>query len=221
MRSTPTVTSAEIIDRRLTTAAAVLASAIMWLAPALAQAELVDELSRARGGAHADEHAQFANAFVLKIAHVEARRLGRSAREAGATLEQEEERGEEEEPGFERHSALGVSFERVLVEGWLNLEIGTLLSSAPGGQIVFPSTLLFKLPAELSEAVEGYLGAGVAVELERERQWSPIWGAAAAAGLNLWVAPETGFNLDVERSLLFAEELVLELALGLGVVTRF
>ena len=86
---------------------------------------------------------------------------------------------------------------------------------------MFPSTLLFKLPAELSEAVEGYLGAGVAVELERERQWSPIWGAAAAAGLNLWVAPETGFNLDVERSLLFAEELVLELALGLGVVTRF
>jgi hypothetical protein len=200
-----------------------LASAIMWLAPGLAQAEMADELSRAGEGAHESAHAHFANAFVLKIAHVEARRLGRASREAGEVLEAEAEAAEqeEEEPAFERHSALGVSFEHVVVEGWLNLEIGTLLSSAPGGQLVFPSTLLFKLPAELSEAVEGYLGAGAAVEFEREKQWAPIWGFAAAAGLNLWVAPETGFNLDVERSLLFAEELVLELALGLGVVTRF
>jgi len=220
MRSTPPVTSSEIVARRLTTAAAVIASAITWLAPALAHAEMADELSRAGGGSHESGHAHFANAFVLKIAHVEARRLGRGTREADEVLEGEGE-GEEEEPAFERHSALGVSFEHVVVEGWLNLEVGTLLSSAPGGQLVFPSTVLFKLPAELSEAVEGYLGAGAAVEFEREKQWAPIWGLAAAAGLNLWVAPETGFNLDVERSLLFAEELVLELALGLGVVTRF
>jgi len=220
MRSTPPVTGSKK-GRSFTSAAAVLAGAIIGLAPALARAEMMDELSRGEGAPHG-EHAHFANAFVLKIAHVETRRLGGSGREPGEALEEREEAaGEEEEPAFERHSALGVSFEHVLIEGWLNLEIGTLLSSAPGGQLVFPSTVLVKLPAELSEAVEGYLGAGVAVELEREKQWLPIWGASAAAGLNLWVAPETGFNLDVERSLLFAEELVLELVLGLGVVTRF
>lgn len=200
--------------------ATLLASAIGWLMPAAARAEVRDEPAHAEG--HAGGHPHFENAFVLKVAHVELRRLGRtsSAPEEGALENAGGE--EEEERGFERHSALGVTYEHVIVEGWLNVELGTLLSSAPGGQLAFPSTLLVKVPAELTEVVEAYLGAGVALELEREqRQWVPIWGAAAAAGLNLWFTEETGFNVDVERSLLFAEELMLELAVGLGVVTRF
>lgn len=167
---------------------------------------------------HRLEHAHFHNAFVLKIAHVETRTMVAPRR----AVQDEVEAGEENEAGgVERRSALGITFEHVLLEGWLNAEVGTLLSSEPGGKLAFPSTLLLKVPAEFAEAVEGYLGAGVAVELDRDEQWTPNWGAAAALGLYVWVAPETGFNLDFEQSFLLGEGVIAELALGAGVVTRF
>jgi hypothetical protein len=213
----PVGCKALVVRRGTPGAAALLACASVWLAPRVAAAEGEDEPSSA--GEREAEHGHFDHAIVLKMAHVEARRLGR-VRETSET-EDAGEAGELEEPAFERHSALGVSYEHVLVEGWLSVELGTLLSSAPGGHLDFPSTLLLELPVELSAAVEGYLGAGVLIELEREKRWAPLWGAAVAAGLKLWIAPETGFNMSVERSVLFAEELVLELVLGLGVVARF
>ena len=166
-----------------------------------------------------EEHSHYGNAFVLKVAHVETRTLVPAPEEAP------EGGGEEAEAvgssPVERHSALGIAFERVLVDGWLSAELGTLLSSAPGGQVIFPSTGLLKLLWELSEEVEGYLGAGAALELEREKQWAPHWGVAAAAGVYVWIAPETGFNFDLEHSLLLSEGVIADLSLGAGVVTRF
>jgi hypothetical protein len=195
-------------------AVGVLAGAIGWMAPGLARgatepAELADTPSEA-GESSGERHEHFHNAFVMKVAYVETRRT--------ATAE-EVEYGEA--GGLDRHSALGITVERVLVAGWLHAELGTLLSSAPGGQVAFPSTALLKLPVELSEAVEAYFGGGVAVELEREKQWAPNWGVAAAAGLYLWIAPETGFNLDLEQSVLLSDEVVSERSVGGGVVTRF
>jgi hypothetical protein len=189
--------------------------ALGWLAasPARAGTEGIDEGATEGHGEVAKAHAHFLNAFVLKVAHVETRKVV-------AAPEGEEE---EEESGrdVDRHSALGITFEHVLLEGWLNAEVGTLLSSAPGGQVAFPSTLLLKLPSELTDEVEVYFGAGVAVELEREKQWTPNWGAATAVGVYVWIAPETGFNFDVEQSFLLSEGVIAELALGAGVVTRF
>jgi hypothetical protein len=164
---------------------------------------------------HGNAHAAYHNAFVLKIAQVEKRVMVAPDRESpgeGATLE---------EGGAERHSALGITFERVLVEGWLNAEIGTLLSSKPGGQVAFPSTVLLKVPAEVAEAVEAYVGAGLAVDLEHEERWVPNWGAAGAVGLYVWIAPETGLTVDFEQSFFLSEGVLAELSLGAGVVTRF
>jgi hypothetical protein len=161
------------------------------------------------------EHSEYHNALVLKIAHVDKRTIVAPAREAG------EEGAALEEGGAERHSALGITLERVLVEGWLNAEVGTLLSSKPGGRVAFPSTVLLKVPAEVAEAVEAYLGAGLAVELEHEERWVPNWGAAGAIGLYVWIAPETGFTVDFEQSFFLSEGVIAELSLGAGVVTRF
>lgn len=194
-------------------AAAAYAVSLAAAGNARAVTEPLDDGVHTQPEEQGGEHAHFQNAFVLKIAHVETRTVVAPEAEGEAVLAGES--------GVERRSALGITFERVLVEGWLNAEVGTLLSSEPGGQLAFPSTVILKVPAEIAEAVEGYLGAGVAVELERDRQWTPNWGAAAALGMYVWIAPETGFNLDLEQSVLLSDGVIAELALGAGVVTRF
>jgi hypothetical protein len=205
-----------VLARRLPRSVAVALSTVCFVTAnrAHAAAEPVDDGVHEPADAHAEAHALYHSAFVLKIAHVETRTI------VGPRGEAEQESAVAEK-GVERRSALGITFEHVLVEGWLNAEVGTLLSSEPGGQLAFPSTVLLKVPADIAEAVEGYVGAGVAVELEREQQWTPNWGAAAALGVYVWIAPETGFNFDFEQSFLLSEGVVAELAVGAGVVTRF
>lgn len=197
-------------------AVGVLAMGLGWGVPGLALGapeppELTDTLV-GNGESSEQGHEHFHNAFVTKVAYVETRR---------AAIAEEGEGDEVEAGRLDRHSALGITIERVLVVGWLTAELGTLLSSAPGGQVAFPSTALLKLPLELSEAVEAYFGGGVAVELEREKQWTPNWGVAVSAGVYLWIARETGFNLDLEQSVLWTDEAVSERSVGGGVVTRF
>jgi len=199
-------------------------SAICTVAPAMARAESVPlsesaepeliDVGQQEGGDHGTEHGHYNNAFVLKIAHVETRTLVAPPGEAAE--------GGGDERGFDRRSALGITYERVLVPGWLLAEIGTLLSAEPGGDVAFPSTLLLKIPADVAEAIEAYFGAGVALEMEKhEGLWTPNWGAAAAFGAYVWIAPETGFTVDCEQSLLLSEGVLAEISLGAGVVTRF
>src|SRR5688572_21908944 len=86
-----------------------------------AEPELID-VGQLEEGDHGSEHGHYNNAFVLKIAHVETRTLVAPPGEA-------EPEGAGEERGFDRRSALGITYERVLGPGWLLAEIGTLLSA--------------------------------------------------------------------------------------------
>jgi hypothetical protein len=164
---------------------------------------------------HSGGHGHYANAVAMQVAYVRTS-TSRSEPELG------EEASVEASEGPEIHSALRIAIERVLVEGWLQVELATLLSSAPGGAVEFPTSLALKLPFELSEHVEAYAGAGMAFELEHElEEWTPVWGVAAAAGMYLWFSSHMGLNVNLEHAWFMSDGLTSELAAAVGVALRF
>lgn len=95
----------------------------------------------------------------------------------------------------------GVSYERTLVEHWLELEVTVpvAVTVAPGAEqeILLPIDIHLKKPFELSPTVTAYLAAGPAFDVTiRPKLGSVYFGASFAAGLYWWFAPTVGVDLQ-------------------------
>lgn len=168
-----------------------------------------------------EEHAgaHFHNVLALEVAYVEKRLLSSAAEEGAA---EDGEAGEGEDAGSDGRSALRIAYERVVLERVLHVELSALLSSAPGGAIEVPLALVIKLPIELSETIEGYVGAGPALELEQgPEHWASLWGLTVAGGVSYWFSPHMGVNVEVEQAWVGPRGSTSEMASAAGAVVRF
>lgn len=147
----------------------------------------------------------------LKVAYVEALDEVEAEREREATPEGHP---------LTRHSAVGLGLEHTLLQGRLNAHVGALLFfGAEGAEM--PASLLLEMPWELSETIEVYAGAGLAVDLVREDRLSPSFGLASAAGIYAWATHELGANVDIEHRWVPSEHRIYDLTLAIGASARF
>ncbi|HTV21111.1 MAG TPA: hypothetical protein VMG12_20640 [Polyangiaceae bacterium] len=162
-----------------------------------------------RRGSHGGHH--YNDILSVRVAYVEALDEVEAEREGEAVAEGHP---------LTRHSAVGLGLEHTLVPGLLNAHVGALLFfGAEGAEM--PTSLLFEMPWELSEAIEVYAGAGLAADLVREDRLAPSFGLASAAGVYAWATHELGANVDIEHRWVPSEHRIYDLTLAIGASARF
>ncbi len=112
---------------------------------------------------------------------------------------------------------LGVFVERVLVPGWLELELELPLRVGPGAQRSLPSAAFLKKPLHPAPRVSPYLGLGPSLEIGLRRHAPVVAGISGVAGTYVWTSPRFGLDLDIGVDLGFAAqrpELTVIVALG-------
>jgi hypothetical protein len=130
-----------------------------------------------------------------------------------------------EEPEGEQGRVLrrvGVSLgvERVLVPGWLDVEVSVLLAPGRGG-LTLPIDLVLKKPFELSPTIEAFVGLGLATEWLEAGEAETAYGAASQVGVYYWLDPHFALAFEGEYNLLLSPETEHEIVLASGGAFRF
>ena len=113
-------------------------------------------------------------------------------------------------------------YERSLLQGWLEVELGGSVL-AVGEHTIVPVDLVFKLPFGCNHVLfEHYVGAGAALDLVFAEHDTEVYpGLVAVAGAYLWLTETFGLDLELSYSVVFETHVVHELLPALGVVAHF
>ena len=170
------------------------------------------------GDAHerATEHEEEGrNVLSLKLAGLE---IIVPAVEASGPVSGEEPEGEQRR--VLRRVGVSLGLERVLVPGWLDVEVSVLVAPGSGG-LTLPIDLVLKKPFELSSTVEGFIGLGVATEWFEAGESETAYGAASQLGVYYWLDRHFALAFEGEYNLLLSPETEHEVVLASGGAFRF
>ncbi|MEM9691007.1 MAG: hypothetical protein AAGA56_00545 [Myxococcota bacterium] len=122
-------------------------------------------------------------------------------------------------PGF----FVGLSYERVILHDWLEVEVSVPLATleAEEPELIMPMDLHFKLPFHPDPSLSPYLAAGPALDLILRPDLEVFPGISFAVGTYWWITDRIGFDFEVDYNLVFEDELVHELLFATGPVYRF
>jgi hypothetical protein len=188
-------------------------AAVAWLAAPRGAfaAEAIDE--HEAGAAHEEEGGR--NVLSLKLAGLEI--IVPGAEPAGP-LSGEEPEGEERR--VLRRVGVSLGVERVLVPGWLDVEVSVLMAPGAGG-LTLPIDLVLKKPFELSPTVEAFIGLGLATEWFEAGESETAYGAASQLGVYYWLDSHFALAFEGEYNLLLSPETEHEVVLASGGAFRF
>ena len=114
----------------------------------------------------------------------------------------------------------GLSLERNLVEGWLEVEVAAALIR-PEGALVAPVDILLKKPFHFGKLCP-YFGLGLAASLDFEEEFSLQLGPSSVFGSYFWFTNHIGIDFEAEYNLLFSKRgLTQEIVLAFGPAFRF
>lgn len=117
---------------------------------------------------------------------------------------------------------LGVFVERVLVPGWLELELELPLRIGPRSQLTLPTALFLKKPLHPAPRVSPYVGVGPGLDLAVRPRARVVAGISGVAGTYLWASPRFGLDLDVGLDVGFvAQRPEFTVIVAIGPVWRF
>jgi hypothetical protein len=196
------------------------------IASLLAGSCLVARPAPARGAeAHAEHgvasehepHDEGHNVISLKLAGLE---LVVPDVEGGGTVTPEGGEGSEEESEVLRRVGVSIGIERVLIPGWLDVEMSVLFAPGSSG-LTLPIDLVLKKPFEIGQHVEACIGAGLATEWYEDGKAEIAYGLSTQLGGYYWIDPHWAVVLDGEYNLLLHPETAHELVLASGVAVRF
>jgi hypothetical protein len=187
--------------------------ALTWLAlPRGAfAAETVDEHEPA--ALHEEDAGR--NVLSLKLAGLE---IVVPGVESAGPIPGEEAEGEERR--VLRRVGVSIGVERVLVPGWLDVEVSVLVAPGSGG-LTLPIDLVLKKPFELSPTVEAFIGLGLATEWFEAGESETAYGAASQLGVYYWLDPHFALAFEGEYNLLLSPETEHEVVLASGGAFRF
>lgn len=113
----------------------------------------------------------------------------------------------------------GVSCERNVVHGWLEIE--AVLSAAHVEETwLLPIDLLFKKPFHFGH-VQPYIGVGPAMTLNADHLDEPAFGAAFALGAYLWFGDHAGLDVELSYSIVSEAAIIQEFIVAVGPAVRF
>ena len=203
-------------NHRSSVAALLAALGVATAAPLVHAAEAKDEHGVA--GEH-EEHDDGHNVISLKLAGLE---IVVPGTEGGGpvTAEEGSEGGEEEGDEVLRRVGVAIGIERVLIPGWLDVEMSLLFAPGPNG-LTLPIDLVLKKPFEITHDLELCVGAGLATEWFEDGEAETAYGVSTQLGGYYWVDPHWAIVLDGEYNLLLHPETAHEFVLASGAAVRF
>jgi hypothetical protein len=119
-----------------------------------------------------------------------------------------------------RRIGVSLSYERVLIPGWLEGEVSVLFAPGTGG-LTLPVDLLLKKPFELSRRIELFAGLGLASEWFEAGERETAYGLGTQVGGQYWLEPEWAIGLEAEYNLLLHPETAHEVVVAAGLAFRF
>lgn len=205
-----------LIGSRLRFALCALAGSIALAAPARA-AETATEPETLAEKSSEGEGEEFANLIAVKLAYLQIAIPGEGEGEAAPG-----EEGGEGESGDELLQLAGVaiSYERVLVPGWLEAEITALFAPGEGG-LTLPVDVVLKKPFELTHEWEAFVGLGLATEWFESGERETAYGLGTQLGGHYWLDEHFALELEGEYNLLVHPETAHEVVVAAGGAFRF
>ncbi len=115
----------------------------------------------------------------------------------------------------------GVFGEGTLIAGWMELEVGAVVTRA-GDELVLTIEPLLKKPLHVDPHVDLYVALGpvAGVAIDGEERVFGLVGGAVAFGVYVWLADELGLDVDLTLQLAWVREPAIEITLGVGPVLR-
>jgi hypothetical protein len=117
---------------------------------------------------------------------------------------------------------IGVSYERVILHEWLEIEVSLplVVLAAESPTLVMPMDLHLKLPFHPAPSWSPYLATGPAVDVRLDPRPDTFFGASFAVGTYLWSSLRRGIDIEVDYNLVREEGFVHELLIAVGPVYR-
>jgi hypothetical protein len=203
-----------LLDWRLQRALLVLAGSMGLAAPALA-ADAADEHAALAEKSSAEEGGELVNLVAVKLAYLHIDIPGEDAEAA---------EGSEGEAGAEgevlQRAGVAISYERVLIPGWLEAEITALFAPGEGG-LTLPVDLVLKKPFELTHEWEAFVGLGLATEWFEAGEQETAYGLGTQLGGHYWLDEHFAIELEGEYNLLLHPETAHEVVVAAGGAFRF
>jgi hypothetical protein len=203
-----------LFDSRLGRALCVLAGSMGLAAPALA-AEAADEHA-ALAEKSSEEEAELANLVAVKLAYLRIDIPGENAEPA----EGGEGEGGEGEGELLQRAGVAISYERVLVPGWLEAEVTALFAPGEGG-LTLPVDLVLKKPFEFTHEWEAFVGVGLATEWFEAGEQETAYGLGTQLGGHYWLDEHFALEVEGEYNLLLHPETAHEVVAAAGGAFRF
>lgn len=121
----------------------------------------------------------------------------------------------------ERVSGLGpgLSLERNVINGWLEVEIALAAIRHEGAWTV-PVDFIFKKPFHFG-ALCPYVGIGLAGSMKTHGETEFHLGASSILGTYWWLTDVVGIDLEIEYNLIPEDGLVQEVVVAIGPAFRF
>ncbi len=125
----------------------------------------------------------------------------------------------------ESRLAIGLFYERVLLPGWLEVELtglGDITLEEPYEVTFLPFDLHFKKPFHPSPSWTPYVGLGPAMDVTANSEPEVFFGGSLVAGAYLWFKPHFGLDLELDYNFIREEgEWVHQIMPALGPVVRW
>jgi hypothetical protein len=201
-------------DFRLPGALCVLAASMGLAAPAFA-AEAPDEHAALAEKSTEEEGGELANLVAVKLAYLRIDIPGEDAEPAEGG-----EAGAEGEGELLQRPGIAISYERVLVPGWLEAEITALFAPGAGG-LTLPVDLVLKKPFEFSHEWEAFVGLGLATEWFEAGEQETAYGLGTQLGAHYWLDEHFAIEVEGEYNLLLHPETAHEVVAAIGGAFRF
>jgi hypothetical protein len=119
-----------------------------------------------------------------------------------------------------RRIGVSLSYERVIIPGWLEGEVSVLFAPGEGG-LTLPVDLLLKKPFELSEQLGLFVGLGLATEWFEAGERETAYGLGTQVGGQYWIEPQWAVALEGEYNILVHPETAHEVVVAAGLAFRF
>jgi hypothetical protein len=203
-----------LFDSRLRRALCVIAGSMGLAAPALA-AEPPDEHAALAEKATEEEGGELANLIAVKLAYLRIDIPGEDAEPAEGGAGEAGAEGE-----LLQRAGVAISYERVLVPGWLEAEITALFAPGEGG-LTLPVDVVLKKPFELTHEWEAFVGLGLATEWFEAGEQETAYGLGTQLGGHYWLDEHFAIELEGEYNLLLHPETAHEVVVAAGGAFRF
>jgi hypothetical protein len=118
-------------------------------------------------------------------------------------------------PANLRLCAASLSYERVLIPGWLEGEVSVLLAPGEGG-LTLPVDILLRKPFGLSPKVGVFLGPGLASEWFEAGEPETAYGVGTQVGGQYCLAPLLAIAVEAEYNLLLQPDIAHEVVVAAG-----